>query len=91
MLQSDSIAINAATYRGEIRYELVEPDHEAERGDTKGKPITGFTSDDCDVFCGDDTSHTLSWRGSSDLSTLRGKRLMLKMALTHADIWSFVL
>lgn len=83
-LQSDSITINAATYGGEIKYELTEPYyHEVE-----GKPIAGFSAAECDNFEGDDIAYRLSWRGSTDLSALRGKRLMLRMQLRHADIYS---
>ena len=87
VLQSDRILINAATHGGEIVAELVEPDdHEI-----RGRPIEGFTAEDFDVFRGDSVAHKLSWRGKSDLSALRGRRLMLRMSLYHADIYSFTL
>lgn len=79
------IEINAATHGGEIIAELVEPYyHEPE-----GKPIAGFTAADCDVFRGDAVHHRLSWRGSDDLTALRGRRVMLRMAMRHAEIYSF--
>ena len=40
---------------------------------------------------GDSIAHKLSWRGKSDLGALRGRRLMLRMSLYHADIYSFTL
>jgi len=87
VLQSDHIEMNAATYGGEIVAELTEPDGR----DVRGRPIEGFTADDFDVFTGDSVNHRLSWRGSSDLSALKGRRLMLRMSLFHADLYSFTL
>jgi hypothetical protein len=83
-VQSDAIAINAATYTGEIIAELVEPWWY----DPTGKAIEGFSAKDFDVFKGDSVSHKLTWRGRSDLSGLRGKRVMLRMAMYHAGIYS---
>jgi len=85
--QSDRIVINAATYGGEVRAELVEPDpHEV-----RGKQIEGFEAKDFDVFRADSTAHPLSWRGNSDLSSLRGRRLMLRMSMYHTDLYSITL
>lgn len=86
-LQSDHIAINAVTHHGDIVAELVEPYyHEPE-----GKPIEGFAAKDFDVFRGDSTAHRLSWRGNSDLRSLKGRRLMLRMQLQRAEFYSFTL
>jgi hypothetical protein len=86
-LQGSHIAINAATHSGEIVAELTEPYyHEPE-----GKPIEGFAAKDFDVFRGDDLAHKLSWRGKSDLGSLKGRRVMLRMLLNRAEIYSFTL
>jgi len=87
ILQSDTISINAATQGGYIIAELAEPYW----FDPKGKLIEGFSAKDFDVFTGDNICHTLSWRGKKDLSQLRGKRLMLKLAMKHSQIYSFTI
>jgi hypothetical protein len=87
VLQGERILINAATHGGEIVAELAEPYYH----EVRGKPVEGFTADEFDVFRGDSIAHTLSWRGRSDLSALRGRRLMLRMSLYHADIYSITL
>lgn len=86
-LQSDSITVNAVTHGGQIVADLVEPYWH----DPEGKAIEGFAASDFDVFKGDSIAHRLSWRGRDDLRPLRGRRLMLRMALTHAEIFSFTL
>jgi len=87
VLESDRILMNAATHGGEIVAELVEPDsHEI-----RGRAVEGFSADEFDVFRGDSLAHRLSWNGRSDLSALKGRRLMLRMSLYHADMYSFTL
>lgn len=90
-LQSDSISINATAHMGEIVAELTEPYHERLAGEPCGKAIEGFSAQDFDVFRGDAVSHTLSWQGRSDLRHLRGRRLMLRLSLSSAEIYSFTL
>src|SRR5690606_11579701 len=90
-LENNRILMNAAAHTGEIVAELVEPYHTRTGGDPAGKPIEGYTAADFDVFRGDALAHELSWRGSSDLSPLRGRRLMLRMSLTMAQIYSLTL
>lgn len=87
ILQSDKITINAATQGGYIVAELAEPYWY----DPKGKVIEGFSAKEFDVFTGDSTNHILSWQGNSDLSRLIGKRIMLKMAMVHSQIYSFTI
>lgn len=86
-LESESITINAATQGGALRAELVEPWNYEPRG----KTIEGFTMQDSDPFTGDAVSHTLSWKGKTDLSALRGKRLMLRIHMYHAQLYTITL
>ncbi len=86
-LESDKIAINARCFGGRIEAELVEPDPY----DPNGKKVEGVAASDFDTFTGDELHHTLSWNGNSDLGHLRGRRLMLRMALVHADLFSFTI
>jgi hypothetical protein len=76
--------MNAATYDGEIIAELVEPWWY----DPSGKLIEGFAAKDFDVFRGDALRHKLSWRGKSDLSSLKGRRVMLRMSMFHSAVYS---
>jgi hypothetical protein len=85
VVQNDAISINAHTHWGEIVAELSEPYyHEPE-----GKPIKGFTAKEFDVFRGNSIAHKLSWGGRSDLSSLKGRRVMLRMTMQRANLYSF--
>jgi hypothetical protein len=86
-LESDHITINAATQSGRIVAELVEPWWR----EPEGKPIPGFGKEDFDLFEGDSISHNLSWRGRSDLSDLCGRRLLLRLSMYHAQLYSFTI
>ena len=84
MADPDRILINAATYGGKVKAEFVEPDLQ----EVRGKRIKDFAAEDFDIFRADSIAHPLSWRGSSDLSSLRGRRLMLRMSMYHTDLYS---
>jgi hypothetical protein len=86
-LANDKITINAATQGGRIAAELVEP----YAREPEGKPIDGFGKNDFDAFEGDSTAHALTWRGRSDLRALRGRRVMLRMSMYHAQLYSFTI
>jgi hypothetical protein len=57
--------------------------------DAEGKPIEGFSLEDCPpVFC-DDLRHTVRWTGAGgDLRPLAGKTVRLRFLLRDADLYS---
>lgn len=77
----DRLVVNYATSAaGGLRVGLLD---EEDRG------IDGFRVDDCDEIFGDELERVVTWKGSSDLETLRGKVVRLEFALRDADLWSF--
>jgi hypothetical protein len=61
----------------------------AELQDAAGKAVSGFALDDCEETFGDSLSRAIYWKGRSDVSTLAGKTVRLRMALKDADVFSF--
>lgn len=59
--------------------------------DLEGKPIDGFTLEDCDrVFTANTTARTVTWGGKSDVSTLADRPVRLRFELSrHAKLYSF--
>ncbi len=51
--------------------------------------IPGYTLEDCDRIITDNTAHTVTWKGKSDLSALKGKAVYLRFQLRKAGIYSF--
>ncbi|MFG0240375.1 MAG: hypothetical protein ACF8CY_04915, partial [Gimesia chilikensis] len=65
---------------GGITVELQTPD---------GKPIEGFTEADCIELFGDTIARPVSWKKGTDVSSLAGKPVRLKIKLKDADLYSF--
>jgi len=50
--------------------------------------LPGFTLDAADPIGSDSKEHPATWRGRSDLSALRGRRVLVHVHLTKADLYS---
>ncbi len=57
--------------------------------DPDGKPIPGFSLDDCQMQIGNEISRTVTWKSGTDISSLAGKPVRLRFSLKDADIFSF--
>lgn len=57
--------------------------------DAEGKPLPGFTLDDCKAISYDDIDRVIAWKAGSDVSALAGKPLRLRWVLKDADVFSF--
>ncbi|MES2505106.1 MAG: hypothetical protein V4599_00285 [Verrucomicrobiota bacterium] len=57
--------------------------------DAEGKPIPGFTLEDCQPTSYDDIDRVISWKDGSDVSSLAGKPVRLRWQLKDADVFSF--
>ncbi|HAW32268.1 MAG TPA: hypothetical protein DCY03_29865, partial [Planctomycetaceae bacterium] len=55
----------------------------------EGKPIAGFTEADCSELFGDTISRAVHWKNGTDVSSLAGKPVRLKIKLKDADLYSF--
>jgi len=51
--------------------------------------LTGYGMDDCDPVCVDRLDAPVSWRGSQDLSALRGRAVYLRFRLRNASLYGF--
>ena len=56
--------------------------------DPEGQPIPGFTLDECPEIIGDQIERTVAWKGGSDLSSLSGKTVRMRVVLKDADLYS---
>ena len=73
---------------GDIRVELVEslPARQAVVG---GRPVPGFTMEDCDPIRTNRIDHRVTWDGKWDLGELRGRSLHLRFRLTESELFTF--
>jgi len=74
------LIINADAGSGNVATEALDAD---------GKPIEGFTREDCDALMADEIRHTVTWKGKPVLSALEGRTIRLKFHLRQARLFSF--
>ena len=53
------------------------------------KPIAGYTRQDADCLRGNDLRKTVTWKGTSDLSALRGKTVRLNFIGRNVKLYAF--
>ena len=56
--------------------------------DENGKPIPGFTLEECPPVFGDTIERIVTWGNGSDLSSLEGEIIRLRFVLKDADLYS---
>jgi hypothetical protein len=75
----DALLLNFATSAaGGVRVEVQDAD---------GKPLPGFTLDDCSELIGNEIERAVTWRGGG-LSSLAGKPVCLRFVLKDADLFA---
>lgn len=57
--------------------------------DTGGKPISGFSVDQCDVIRTNSTHADVSWKGGKGFSQLAGREVKLEFSGSRAKLYSF--
>jgi hypothetical protein len=76
-----TLSLNFATSAaGDLRVEV---------DDLSGRPLPGFSRDDCDEVFGDSLDRTVTWKGNADLGRLAGKPVCLRVVMSDADLFSF--
>ncbi|NUQ64899.1 MAG: hypothetical protein HUU20_20745 [Pirellulales bacterium] len=80
LFDGKTLTLNFSTSAaGNIRVELEEPD---------GKPIPGFTMEECLEIFGDRLDRVVAWKSGSDLGKLAGKPVRLRFAMSDADLYA---
>ena len=57
--------------------------------DSQGKPLPGFEAEQCDVLRTNSTRAVVSWKGSNDLSSLRGQNVQVAFSGSRTKLYSF--
>ncbi|MEY4941019.1 MAG: hypothetical protein RIQ93_2754, partial [Verrucomicrobiota bacterium] len=70
----------ATSAAGEVRIELQ---------DATGRPLPGFTLEDCPPIFGDTIERIVSWKAGGHVAALTGKPVRLRFVLKDADVYSF--
>ena len=57
--------------------------------DAEGRPIPGFTLDDCEEIGGNFLDQAVYWKGNADVSSLAGKPVRIVFRLKRAKLYAF--
>jgi len=57
--------------------------------DAEGKPLPGFTLEDCTPLTGDAIDAVVQWKGKSDVSAVTNQPVRLRFALENVDLYAF--
>ena len=77
----DRLELNLATKSsGSVRVELQ---------DAAGTAITGFAGEDADNIATDNVMQVVTWKGSSDITSLAGKPVRLRFVVKDAKLFAF--
>ena len=57
--------------------------------DPEGKPIPGFSIDDGVMQIGNEIDRKVTWKSGTDVSSLAGKPVRLRLSMKDADVYSF--
>lgn len=85
------LRLNVETRRaGEVLVEVAEAEGPPKPvPQAEGSAVPGLSFADCDSICGDLPAHTVTWRGSADLSALAGRPVSLRFRLRAASLYAF--
>lgn len=56
--------------------------------DAEGKPVPGFTLDDCEPIWGDHIARIVKWKSGSDVSAIASKPVRLRFEMSDADLFA---
>lgn len=62
---------------------------QVELQDENGKPLPGYSLDDCEELFGDTLDRGVNWKTKADLSPLSGRAVRVRFVLRDADLYSF--
>ena len=69
----------ASSAAGGLRVEIQDP---------AGKPLPGYSFDDCPEIIGDQIDRVVAWKGGTDVSPLAGKAVRLRFVMKDANLYS---
>jgi hypothetical protein len=56
--------------------------------DADGKPLPGFTREDCEPLSGDSIDQQVRWKSGASVGSLAGKPVRLRFVIQNADVYA---
>jgi hypothetical protein len=79
-LDGRGLSVNASTTGGSLRAQLE---------DEQGRPLAGFSFDDCEPVRGDGVDFRVRWKNDPDLRSVAVRPLRLRFELARASLFGF--
>ena len=80
VFQGSRLTVNAAATKGRVAVEVL---------DEEGRPVAGYSREECLLQTFDSTQQKVSWIGGQNLAPFRGKPVRLRFYLRSADLYGF--
>ena len=52
------------------------------------EPFPGYGEEDADILVGDELSHVVNWNSKTDLSSLTGREISIRIHMARAKLYS---
>jgi hypothetical protein len=56
--------------------------------DSDGKPLPGFSADDCELISADEIDHEVRWKSGADVGALAGQPVRVQVTLRNAKLYA---
>ena len=80
-VEGENLHVNVDSWRGTVRAELIDADD--------GRPLAGYTMDECLPVVVDEVDAVLRWKEKEDLSELEGRTVRIRFSLLNAELYAF--
>ena len=81
VVEGSELRVNVDSWRGRVQAEILDA--------SDGRPIPGFTKDDCIPTMIDSIDESVRWKQKADLSELSGRTVRIRFWLLRAELYAF--
>jgi len=87
------LSLNVKTHQpgGFVKVEIVDGGLPNRAGAALPSGLPGYTFEECDPVSGDQLDAVVGWRGRTDLSPLRGKKIHLRLRMARAELFAITM
>ena len=80
-ITGSELRINADSWRGQVRTEIVDPEED--------RPLPGFSLEESVPLEADRVDAAVRWKGAGDLGALRGRTVRIRFSMRQAELYAF--
>jgi len=81
VVERPELHVNVDAWRGQVRAELLDAED--------GRPLPGFTRDECVPAVIDSIDEPIRWRDKADLSDVLGRTVRIRFSILRGELYAF--